>query len=134
MSPGLASRFMTCETFIFLHMVSSFIRGETYPVNVHCIQIRDWFLLPEESPFQWRTPGDDVVIPPSDFSKSYDIPVEFPCLIKPLFPPPSSLFLAQGKSGSSHHYSQLVGDSSLKGVYQDAVQVNSATCLGKSKG
>ena len=126
MSPGLASRFVTSETPIFFHMVSFFIRGEAFPVNVHHIQIWDRFIPPERSPFLWSASGNDVVIPSSDFPELYDIPMKFPCFVEPLFPFPSSLFLAQREGSSSHHYGQLIGDPSLKGVYQDAVQVDSA--------
>ena len=134
MFPGSTSRLVTWETPIFLHVVPSFIRGEAYSVNVHCIQIWEQLLLPEGSPFLRGILGDDVIIPSPNFPELYDVPVKFSHLVKPLFPSPSSFFLAQWKVSGGHHYGQLVGDSSLKGVYQNTVQVNSAMCLGQSKG
>ena len=69
-----------------------------------------------------------------ELSESYHISVEFSCLVKPLFPFPSGLFLFCRKSSGGHHYSKLVGYPSLKGVHQDAVEINSAVCLGQSEG
>ena len=108
---------MTCETPIFLYMVSSIIRREVYPVHVHCIWIWDWRFLPEGGPFLWGASGNDVVIPSSDFLESYNIPVKFSCLIEPLFSFPPCFFLAERKDTGGHHYGQLVRDSSLKGIY-----------------
>ena len=114
MFPGSASCFVTCEAPIFLHMVPSFIWGEAYLVNIHCIWVWGKLLSPEGSPCWWRIFGNDVVISSPDFSKSYDVPVKFSSCVKPLFPSLSSPFLAQREGGSSHHFSQLVGDSSLE--------------------
>ena len=39
----------------------------------------------------------------SDVVKLDVVPIKFSCLIQPLFPSPSSLFLASRQSGSGHH-------------------------------
>ena len=98
--------------------------------NIHSIQIWGQFSPPKGNFFLWGTFRDDAVIPLPDSPKSDNVPVKLPCFVKPLFPSPSRLFLAQQKGSSSHHYGQLVRDSSLKGVYQDSVQVNPTVCLG----
>ena len=133
MFPWMASLLVASETLVLPHVISPFIGRETYPIDVHSFQIWGWFSFPERSPFWWRASREDVVIPCSEFPELDNIPVKFSSFIKPLFPFPSSLFLAQRKGSSSHHSSQLVGDSLLEGVYQDTVQGDPATCLGQSQ-
>ena len=130
MFPRLASWFVTGETPILLHMVSSFIGREAYLVDVHHIWIKGWSFLPMESLFLWGTPRDVIVVPFPNFSELNDISVKFSCFIELFFPSPSSLLLAQRESGGGHHYGQLVGDSLLKDIYQNSAQINSTVCLG----
>ena len=96
-----------------------FTRREIDLVYVHCVGIRS------RGSASWR----DVADPSSsEFPESNHISVEFPSLVKPLFPLPTSLSVRKG--GSSHHDSELLGHSSLEGVYQDAVVIDSTVHLG----
>ena len=60
--------------------------------------------------------------------------VELSCLVKPLFPLPTSLFLSIREGSSSHHDSELLGYSSLEGAYQDTIVIDSAAHLGQFEG
>ena len=75
---------------------------------------------------QW----DIAISPTSEFSESYHILVKLSCLVKPLFPFPTSLFLSGREGGGGHHDSKSIGYSSLEGVHEDAVIINSTVCLG----
>ena len=73
----------------------------------------------------------DITIPPtSKFPESYHVLVKLSRLIEPLFPFPTGLFLSIREGGGSHHDSKLIGYSSLEGVYEDAVIIDSAARLG----
>ena len=114
---------MTDESLLVPDVLSSFIWRKVDLVYIHSIGIRSRGLVSQQ----------DVAVSSSpQFPKSYYIPIEFPGLIKPLFPFPISLSIRE--DGSSHHDSELLGYSSLKGVYQDAVIVDPAACLGQFKG
>ena len=51
----------------------------------------------------------------SEFPELYHVSVEFPGLIEPLFPLPTSLSIRKG--GGSHHDGKLLGYSSLEGIH-----------------
>ena len=104
-------------------VLSSFTRRKVNLVYIHSIGIRTRGLASRR---------DVAVSSSSEFPESYYISVEFPSLIKPLFPPPTSLSI--GEDGGSHHDSKLLGYSPLEGVYQDAIIIDSAVCLGQFKG
>ena len=103
-------------------VLCSFTWGEVVLVYVHSIRIRSRGSASRRNV---------AVSSSSEFSESYYIPVEFPCFIEPLFPFPICLFIWKGSG--SHHDSKLLGYSSLEGIHQDAVIVDSAACLGQFK-
>ena len=118
---------MTDEAFVVLHMLRSFTGREIDLVDVHSIGVPRWSSDPG-CLSQWN----EAVSPTLEFSELYHVSVELSCLIKPLFPFPGGLSVR--RSHSSHHDSELVGYPSLKGVHRDAIEVNSAACLGQSEG
>ena len=67
-----------------------------------------------------------------EFPELYHVSIELPGLVQPLFPFPGSLSIREGSG--SHHDGKLLDYSSLEGVHQDAVVVNSTTCLGQFEG
>ena len=102
----MASLFVANEALSIPDVLSSFSWGEIDLVNVHSIRI--WL--------RGSTSRRNVAVSSSsEFPKSYHVPVEFPSLIKPLFPLPTSLSIREGSG--SHHDSKLVGYSSLEGIY-----------------
>ena len=72
-----------------------------------------------------------TVSPSSEFPELYYILVELSCFVEPLFPLPASLFLPIREGSGGHHDGKLLGYSSLEGVYQNAVIIDSAVCLGQ---
>ena len=115
----MASLLVENEALLVSDVLSSFSRGEIDFVYIHSIRIGSG----------GPTSRQDVAISSSsEFPESYHISVEFPSLVKPLLPLPTGLFIREGSG--SHHYSELLGYSSLEGIYQDAVVVDSATHLG----
>ena len=120
---------MTDEAFVVSHMLRSFTGREIDLVDVHSIGVPRWSSDPG-CLSQWN----EAVSPTLEFSELYHVSVELSCLIKPLFPFPAGFVLSFLESSSSHHDGKLVGYPSLKGIHQDAVEVNSASCLSQSEG
>ena len=118
----VTSLLMADEAFSVPDVLCSFIRRKVNLVYVHGIGIRS-----RGSASRW----DVAVSSSSEFSELYYIPVEFHSFIEPLFPFPISLFIWKGSG--SHHDSKLLGYSSLEGIHQDAVIIDSAACLGQFK-
>ena len=117
------------EAFVISDVLCSFTGGEVYLVYVHGIGI------PGRSGGSWILSRWDVTVSPtSKFPESYHISVELSCLIKPLFPFPASLFLSIREGSSGHHDSKLIDYSSLEGVYEDAVEIDSTVCLSQFEG
>ena len=115
----MASLLVTNEALLVPDVLSSFTQGEVDLVYIHSIRIRS----------RGPTSRRDVAVSSfSEFPESYHISVEFPSLVKPLLPLPTGLSIREGSGG--HHYSELLGYSSLEGIYQDAVVVDSTTRLG----
>ena len=102
----VASLLVADEAFSVPDVFCPFARREIDFIYVHCVGIRS----------RSSTSRRDVAVSPSsEFSKLYHVSVEFPSLIKPLFPLPTSLSIREGSG--SHHDSELVGYSSLEGIY-----------------
>ena len=115
----MASLFVANEAFSVPDVLSSFTQGEIDLIYIHSVRIRS----------RSSTSRRDVAVSSSsEFPELYHISIEFPSLVKPLLPLPTGLSIREG--GSGHHYSKLLGYSSLEGVYQDAVVVDSAMRLG----
>ena len=119
----MASFLVANEALSVPNVLRSFTRGEIDLVNVHSIGI--W----SRGSTSWR---DIAVSSSSEFPESYHISVEFPSLVKPLFPFPAGLPIREG--GGGHHDSELVGYSLLEGIHKDAVVVDSTACLGQFEG
>ena len=97
---------MTDEAFSVPDVFCSFTRREIDLVYIHSIGVRLRGLA------GWQ----DVAVPPSsEFPESYHVSVEFPGLIEPLFPLPTSLSIRKGSG--SHHDGKLLGYSSLEGIH-----------------
>ena len=75
-----------------------------------------------------------TVSPTSELSESYHISVKLSHFVQPLFPFPASLFLSIRESGDSHHDSKSIGYSSLEGIYEDAVKIDSTAHLSQFEG
>ena len=105
---GWKSGILLCadEAFAIPDMLRLVARGEIDFVYIHGI----WVDLRGSA--SW---GNVAVSSSSKSSESYHISIELPGLVQPLFPFPSSLSVWE--SGSSHHDSELLGYSSLKGIY-----------------
>ena len=102
----MASLLVANEALSVPNVLSSFSWGETDLVHVHSVGI--WS--------RGSTSQRDVAVSSSsEFPESYHILVEFSSLVKPLFPLPAGLSIWEG--GSGHHDSELVGYSSLEGIY-----------------
>ena len=102
----VASFLVANEALSVPNVLHSFTGGEIDLVYVHSIGIG----------LRGSSSWWDIAIPSSsEFPESYHISVEFPSLVEPLFPPPTGLSVRKG--GSSHHDSELLGYSSLEGVY-----------------
>ena len=115
----VTSLFVTDEAFSVPDVLRSFIWGEVDLVYVHSVRV--WS--------RGFSSQRDVTVPSSsEFPELYHISVKFPYLVKPLFPLPTSLSIWKG--GGSHHDSELLGYSLLESIYQDAVVIDSAACLG----
>ena len=94
------------EAFSISDMLCPIARGEIDLVYIHGIGI--W----SRGPASWR----DIAVSSSlEFPESYYISVELSSLVKPLFPLPIGLSVRKGSG--SHHDSELLGYSSLEGVY-----------------
>ena len=120
---------MADEAFVVLYVLYSFTWREIDLVYIHGIRI-----LGGSGGSSILSQQDVTVSPTLEFPQSYDVLIEFSCFIKPLFPLPAGLVLSFWEGGSGHHDSKLVSHSLLKGVHQDAVEVDSTVCLGQSKG
>ena len=123
------SLFVADEAFVVSHMFCPFTGREIDLVSVHGIGVLDG--LGGSSMLSQR----DVTVSSSlEFPELYHLLVELSCLIQPLFLFPASLVLSFWESSSSHHDSKLLGHSSLKGIHQDAIEIDSTMCLSQSKG
>ena len=119
----MASFLVADEALSVSDVLRPFTSREIDLVYVHCIGI--WS---RGSASRW-----DIAVSPSlEFPESYHILIEFSSFIKPLFPLPTSFPIREG--GGSHHDSKLLGYSSLEGIHQDAIIVDSAVCLGQFEG
>ena len=119
---------MADEALVVPHILHSFTGREIDFIHVHCIRISR---LGGSGVSGWW----DVTVSSSlEFPKLYHISVKLSCLVKPLFPFPSSLFLSIWEGSGGHHDSELVGYSSLEGIHEDAVIIDSAVCLGQFEG
>ena len=102
----MASLLVADEALSVSDVLRLFTRREIDLVYVHSIRIGS-----RGSASRW-----DVAVPSSsEFPESHHISVEFPSFVKPLFPSPTSLSVR--KSSGGHHDSELLGYSSLEGVY-----------------
>ena len=102
----VASLLVADEALLVPDVLRSFTRRKIGLVYIHSIGIRSRGLASRRN----------VTVSPSlEFPESYHVSVEFPSFVKPLFPPPTSLSIREG--GGSHHDSELLGYSSLEGVY-----------------
>ena len=102
----MASLLVADEALSVPDVLRPFTRREIDLVYVHSVGIGS-----RGSSSWW-----DIAVPSSsEFPESYHISVEFPSLVKPLFPPPTGLSIRKG--GGSHHDSELLGYSSLEGIY-----------------
>ena len=125
----VASLLVTDETFVVTHMFSSFTGREIDPVNVHGVGVSGG-----TSKFHHLGGWNIAVASSSELPESYHILIELSCLIEPLFPFPTSLFLFSWEGSSGHHDGELVGCPSLGGIHQDTVKVGSTAGLGQSEG
>ena len=121
----MASLFVANEAFAVPDVLHSFTRREIDLVNVHCVRIR------VRGSASWQ---NITVSSSSEFPESYHVMIELSCLVKPLLPLPTRLFLSVWESSSGHHDSKLLDYSSLEGIYEDAVIIDSAACLSQFKG
>ena len=111
---------MADEALVVPDVLRSFTGGEIDLVYVHSIRVGT-----RGSASRWN-----IAVPSSSgFPKLYHVVIELSCFVKPLFPLPTSLPIREG--GSSHHDSELLGYSSLEGIHEDAVIINSTLCLGQ---
>ena len=102
----MASFLVADETFAIPDMFRSVARGEIDFVYIHGIWVRS------RGSVSWW----DVAVPfSSEFPELYHISVELSGFVKPLLPLPTGLSIRKG--GGSHHDSELLGYSSLEGVY-----------------
>ena len=102
----MTSLLVADEALLVSDVLSSFTRRKVDLVYVHSIGIRT------RDSAGWR---NVTVSSSSKFSKSYHILVKFPGFVKPLLPLPAGLSIRKGSG--SHHDSELLGYSSLEGVY-----------------
>ena len=119
----VASFSVADETFSVSDVLCLFTGREIDLAYVHGVRI--WL----RGSASW---GDIAVPSSSEFPESYYILVELSSLLKPLFPFPTVLSVRKG--GCGHHDSKLLGYSSLEGIHQDAIIVDSAACLGQFEG
>ena len=102
----VASFLVANEALSVPNVLCSFTGREIDLVYVHCIGI--WS---RGSASRWNV----AVSSTSEFPESYHVSVEFSGFIEPLFPLPTSLSIRKGSG--SHHDGELLGYSSLEGVY-----------------
>ena len=121
----MASFLVADEAFVVLHVLHSLTRREIDFVHIHGIGIGT------RSSAGWQ---DLAISSSSELPKLYHVAVKFSSLVEPLFPFPTSLFLTVRKGCGSHHNGKLLSYSSLEGVYEDAVIIDSAACLGQFEG
>ena len=104
----MASLLVADEALVVPNVLHSFTRREMDLVYIHSIGIGARGLV------SWW----NIAVPPSsEFPELYHIAVEFTCLVKPLFPFPTGLFLPIWEGGGGHHDSELLGYSLLKSVH-----------------
>ena len=102
----MASLLVADEALSVLNVFCPFCQRKVDLVYVHSIRI--WL--------RGSAHQQDVAVSSSlELSESYHISVEFPCFIKPQFPLPTSLPIGEG--GGGHHDGELLGNSSLEGIY-----------------
>ena len=121
----MASFLVTDEALVVPYVLCSFTGREIYLIHIHGIGVGTSGSVSRR---------DVTISSSSEFPESYHILVELSCFVEPLFPFQTGLFLTVRKGGGSHHDSELLSNSSLKGVYKDAVIVNSTACLGQFEG
>ena len=97
---------MANEALSVPNVFRSFTGGEIDLVYVHSIGI--WL---RGSASWWNV----AVSSSLEFPELYHVSVEFPSLIEPLFPFPTSLSIREG--GGSHHDGKLLGYPSLEGIH-----------------
>ena len=97
---------MENEALSVLDVLRSFTGREIDLVHVHSIGIWSRGLA------SWQ---NVAVSSSSELPESYYVSVEFPSLVEPLFPFPTSLSIRKG--GGSHHNGKLLGYSSLEGIH-----------------
>lgn len=105
---GVAPFFMAYEAHFIPHVLCPLARSELDSVHVHGIGVSD------------RSSSDgrgNVLLSSPQPLDSNDVPVKLACLVQPLFPLPSGLFLASWEGSSSHHHGELIGHPSLEGIY-----------------
>ena len=120
---------MADEALVVLHVLCSFFRREIDLVHVHGIRVLGGPGGSSVLSWQYVT-----VSPTSELSELYHISVKLSHFVQPLFPFPASLFLSIRESSGCHHDSELIGYSSLEGIYEDAVKIDSAARLSWFEG
>ena len=118
----VASLLVADEALAISNVLHSFTRGEVDLIHIHSIGIGVRISVSQRY---------IAVSSSSEFPELYHVLVKLSCLVKPLFPFPAGLFLPIREGGGSHHDGELLGYSSLEGVYQDAVIVDSTVFLGQ---
>ena len=108
----VASLLVGDEALLVSNVLSSFTRRVIDFIHVHSIGVGA-----RGSASWWNV----AVSPSLEFPKLYHVVVELSSFFKPLFPLPASLVLPVRGSGGGHHNGELLGYSSLEGIYQDAV-------------
>ena len=116
---------MADEAFVVSHVPCSFTGREIDLIHVHHIGVRA-----SGSVSQWNI----AVSPSLEFPELYHISVKLSCFVEPLFPLPAGLFLTVREGSGSHHDGELLGYSSLEGIHEDTIVIDSAACLGQFKG
>ena len=102
----VASLLVANEALSVPDVLRSFTGREIDLVYVHCIGIWSRGLASQRNV---------AVSSSSELPELYYVLVEFPSLVKPLFPFPTGLIVRKG--GRSHHDSELLGYSSLEGIH-----------------
>ena len=119
----VASLFVTDEALSVSDVLRPIARREIDLVDIHGV----WISLRGSA-----RQRNVAVSSSSKFPESYYVSIEFPSFVQPLFPLPVSLSVREG--GGGHHDSELLGYSSLEGIYQNAVIVDPTACLSQFEG
>ena len=123
------SLFVADEALVVLHVLCSFFRREIDFVHIHGIRVLGG--PGSSSVLNWQYV---TVSPTSELSELYHISVKLSHFVQPLFPFLASLFLSIRESSGGHHDSELIGYSSLEGIYEDTVKINSTAHLSRFEG